>query len=152
MIIKINLLNFIIYPRLIQIINIVEKANILLNIVPFVVKNLNKEMVKEYRTNLSKLIPNIHSRNKVPININESREHLFKKVEICYQLRELGFDFICEANFKSYGRADIFIPEADVVIEILHTEEVLEANKINYPVKRIIIVKTYEDVDLASIL
>ena len=49
--------------------------------------------------------------------------HATKIFQICYELNALGYQFYTEAKFKTVGRADIFIPELSVAIEVLETEQ-----------------------------
>jgi len=82
-------------------------------------------------------------RNCIPINNNEGESHLRQKFNICRQLKKLGYEFFVEAKFKNGGRADIYIPYLDIVIEVLDSEKELSLSK-NYPVKKIVSIDASE--------
>ena len=105
---------------------------------------------KTYKANMSKIDGLNKVRNVIPININESELHLETKLKVCRLLRMKGFDFYCEAKFKSKtGRADIYLPQVDKVIEILCSEKekqaILKSDK--YPVSDIFFFKTGDDLN-----
>jgi hypothetical protein len=63
-------------------------------------------------------------RNCIRINTNNSFAHEAKKLEICYALKSKGQEFVCEAEFKGKkGRADVFILDDCVAIELLESEK-----------------------------
>jgi len=106
------------------------------------------------RSNLAKL-DGVYRRNFLPINNNESKRHLTQKFNVCCMLKDLGYDFICEARFRNHlGRSDIFIPYLDICIEIIDSEkELKQSKKDNYPVKKIVSIQSNEEIkDLGKLL
>lgn len=97
----------------------------------------------EVKKNLSKCDGFNKVRNSLPININESLEHLTKKLEIAYNLIKDGNQVLCEARFKVGGRADIYDLTNDIAYEVLKSEK--EANIKNketkYPIREIKAIK-----------
>lgn len=78
-------------------------------------------------------------RNNIPVNLNESTAHLYKKVEVCFGLRKNGKEFYVECIFSGgKGRADILWwgpDDGDIgAIEIVHTEDIETSGKSKYPV------------------
>jgi hypothetical protein len=76
-------------------------------------------------------------RNTIPINVNESIEHLLAKVKEAYRLRKEGKDFYAEAIFShGRGRADLLVWSDDEVeaVEVVHTEDISVSGKSKYPV------------------
>lgn len=69
--------------------------------------------------------------------------HARRIFEVCWLLNAKGYKFYTEAYFKNGGRADIFILNPQVAIEIMESEsqESIEAKKTNYPCK-VIALKT----------
>jgi len=61
--------------------------------------------------------------NCVRFGKNESLMHALKKAEVCYHLRQAGYNFITECKFTNKARADIYVLEDDTAIEICHTEK-----------------------------
>ena len=61
-------------------------------------------------------------RNCIRLSPANSIEHERKKFEICWWLLKNKYTFITEAIFEKSGRADIFILDTGVAIEILHSE------------------------------
>ena len=61
-------------------------------------------------------------RNCIRLGKNNTKEHEMKKVEICWELLKLNQEFITEAVFTNGKRADIFILDTGVAIEVLHSE------------------------------
>lgn len=79
-------------------------------------------------------------RNTIPINTNESLDHLLTKVKVAYELRKQGKEFYSEAIFaKGLGRADLLSwgeEDGDIeAIEIVHTEDIKKSGKEKYPVQ-----------------
>jgi len=74
-------------------------------------------------------------RNAIRFSHTETREHYLQKCKVCYELRKMDIDFICEARFYGGTRADIYVLDKDTAIEILHTEEWsnLEKKRREYP-------------------
>jgi len=75
-------------------------------------------------------------RNDIRININNSFEHELAKFIISWNLKKEGKEFITEATFENrLGRADIVILDNSEIIEILETEELVDAKKkeLKYP-------------------
>ncbi len=54
---------------------------------------------------------------------SESKTHYLKKSEVCYFLKMLNEPFWTEARINVESRADIYLPEKSVAIEILETEK-----------------------------
>jgi len=55
-------------------------------------------------------------------NLSESREHIYKKLEVCIELMKENHKFITEAVFVDERRADVFDLSDGVVYEILNSE------------------------------
>lgn len=74
-------------------------------------------------------------RNMVRFSHTETIEHYLQKCKICYELSKMNIDFVCEARFYDGSRADIYVLDKDVAIEVLHTEawDNLENKKKEYP-------------------
>lgn len=74
-------------------------------------------------------------KNIVKIGKNEGLVHVLKKARICFALLHLGKEFYTEAVFKNKSRADIFVLDNKVAIEVLDSEkqESIEAKKEKYP-------------------
>lgn len=73
------------------------------------------------------------------INTHNSLEHELKKFEVAYNLKKEGFEVVIEAVFKDgSGIADVFIPEVDLVYEVLCSETQERFLSKKYPVKKII--------------
>ena len=91
------------------------------------------------RDNLNKL-EGIQKKNVIPINLNESEAHITQKFKVALEVRKLGENFIAEAKFKHcLGRADLYLIDSDIVIEIIDSEKVLKPSKeLKYPVKKIV--------------
>ena len=71
--------------------------------------------------------------------VNESKEHILKKLEVFLELREREENVITEAKFKT-GRADVFSITSGTAFEVLCSEKEKEALEKVYPV-RIVLVK-----------
>lgn len=111
---------------------------------------MSSEYYKEYKKNMMKIDGLNKVRNHVPIHINESLKHLQTKIMVCRYLRVCNIDFICEAKFKTQdGRADIYLPQLDKVIEILCSEKMVEAKRkeSKYPVKSILFFTVEDSLD-----
>jgi hypothetical protein len=72
--------------------------------------------------------------------------HARKIFEICYELNKLGKTFYTEAVFKNKSRADIFVLDERVAIEVLESEEQASINdkRERYPC-RIVQIRTNEE-------
>lgn len=72
--------------------------------------------------------------------------HASKIFEVCYKLNELGYLFFTEARFRTGGRADVFIPELNVAVEVLESEEPwsIALKEKSYPC-RIVALRTDEE-------
>jgi len=88
-----------------------------------------KDLFIKRNQNLQKLEKafKIH-RNVVCFGLGESEEHLVQKARVCRVLLELGKHFVTEARFvkKIAGksaRADVYVLDDDVAIEVLASEE-----------------------------
>ena len=69
-------------------------------------------------------------RNCVRINTANSMPHELAKLRAAYILRKHGKSFVCEAVFeRTRARADIYVLDDDVAIEIVHSEDVKKATK-----------------------
>ena len=53
---------------------------------------------------------------------NETYEHIVKKLEICFELKEMNHKFLTEAIFKNGSRCDVFDITEGVIYEILCSE------------------------------
>lgn len=56
-------------------------------------------------------------------SINETKEHIFKKLEICMELKKSGYEFITEAIFHNESRADVFCLDTGEIYEVMCTEK-----------------------------
>lgn len=64
-------------------------------------------------------------RNAVPITRNTTDAHWWSVLHLCRAFRAQGCEFVAEARFSfdnKKRRADIYLPELKVVVEVLHTE------------------------------
>jgi len=87
-------------------------------------------------------------RNVIYLNTHNSLEHELKKTEVCYFLKKQGIEFYTEAELIGAGRADIFVVDIPVAIEIVKTEppeSIIEKSR-SYPC-RIIPIKTTQPWD-----
>ena len=75
------------------------------------------------------------TRNVIRFSPNETIEHYLQKCRVCYELKKMSIEFVCEAIFYEGTRADIYVIDKDTAIEILHTEkdENLEKKRKEYP-------------------
>ena len=80
---------------------------------------------------------------------SESKRHYLKKSEVCYFLKQLNEPFWTEARINVESRADIYLPEKEVAIEILETEKPsnLEIKAKKYGC-RIVAVDSLQDIDI----
>jgi len=94
--------------------------------------------------------------NCVRFRSKESWPHALRKMEVCYWLRNNGYNFYTEAEFQTGGRADIVIwNDVDsFIVEVLHSEkyESILKKKEKYPSRDIRIVKTSEQFDSVKLL
>lgn len=83
---------------------------------------------------------------------SESKRHYLKKSEVCYFLKLLNEPFWTEARINVESRADIYLPEKEVAIEILETEKEsnLEEKMKKYGC-RIVGINTLQELDLEMI-
>jgi hypothetical protein len=74
-------------------------------------------------------------RNAIRFSNNETMGHYLQKCRVCYELRKMNIDFVCEARFYGGARADIYVLDRDLAIEVLHSEqwENLEKKRREYP-------------------
>jgi len=107
------------------------------------VNKLDLMKKKNDSANLLEHSSRIH-RNCIRINVNNGIAHEMKKTEICYRLKEAGLEFVCEAEFygKKSGRADIFILDHEVALELVdsESEESIAKKMKKYPC-RIVVMK-----------
>ena len=61
-------------------------------------------------------------RNCIRINVNNSIEHEFAKLKICYELIKSGKEVVTEAIFNNGSRADIVVLDDYKIIEVLYSE------------------------------
>lgn len=88
-------------------------------------------------------------RNVVILNVNNTLAHELKKCEIAYKAKIQGFEVVTEAIFKDRsGIADVYLPEVDIVYEVLNSETKARFEKKNYPVNKIIPVRVDEKIDI----
>lgn len=72
--------------------------------------------------------------NVIRVNANESMAHFMEKCRQCHILVQQGKTFYTEAIFRDgKGRADIFVVDDFLAIEIVHTEDILVSGKQKYP-------------------
>ena len=93
-------------------------------------------------------------KNRFKYSTGVSFLHESKKFEICFCLSLLDLDYYCEAIFANKkGRADIYVPEKDVAIEVLNTEEEadFEKKKDYYPC-RVVRVSVLDKIDTDYLL
>lgn len=63
-------------------------------------------------------------RNVIYLSTANSLTHESKKTTICYHLKKLGYEFYTEAELNGGGRADIFVTDIPIAIEIIETETI----------------------------
>lgn len=70
----------------------------------------------------------------IKISATNTFEHNMAVCKICIQLKKQGRKFITEAIFKGGLRADVFLPEESLIIEVLHSEtsKMFETKKKKY--------------------
>jgi len=107
-----------------------------------------KERQLRINANMLKVKGYKHDFNCVKFSTQNSKEHELKKAEACLDAQHKGFDFLTEVEFKQGGRADIYLPEVDYVVEILHTESEKSFDNKDYPVKRKLKFRTDEVINL----
>ncbi len=75
------------------------------------------------------------TRNVIRFSHTETIEHYLQKCKVCYELRKMNIEFVCEARFYEGTRADIYVLDRDLAIEVLHSEawENLEKKRQAYP-------------------
>ena len=62
-------------------------------------------------------------RNNIRFGRNESLEHKIAKCAVCIMLVEKGYEFYTEAYFTNGLRADVYVLDLRVAIEIAKSEE-----------------------------
>lgn len=72
--------------------------------------------------------------NVFRFGINETKEHILKKLEIFIELRKQGENLITEAKFNKGGRADIFSLNG-YAVEVLNSEKEKTCDLKDYPVR-----------------
>jgi hypothetical protein len=60
--------------------------------------------------------------NTIPITRNTTPAHWLAIVSLARQLVDEGCVVVVEATFKTGARADIYLPELRLVMEVLHSE------------------------------
>ena len=98
---------------------------------------LNKLKLMEFRNSCMQKLDRAYrpTRNVVRFSHTETMDHYMQKCKVCYELRKMDLEFVCEARFYEGTRADIYVLDKDLAIEILHTEkdENLEKKRKEYP-------------------
>ena len=88
-----------------------------------------------------------NKRNWLSPVIANSVEHEVRKFLVCFYLRKLGLSYFIEAIFEyNKGRADIFVTDKEVAIEILESEEEerFAQKKLTYPCRVVAVRKDFE--------
>jgi len=68
--------------------------------------------------------------NSLRWSSNETREHIFKKLELCMDLKKKGHNFITEVIFNGRkGRCDILDLDTGDIWEVLKSEDIKKAKK-----------------------
>lgn len=67
----------------------------------------------------------------------ETTTHRIAKAIICAYLSKQNVDFYTEVTLRGGGRADIYIPELELAIEVLHSERKADFTKKAYAVRTI---------------
>lgn len=98
------------------------------------------------RRKLSQKYKRHAQRNTIVLCSNNSLAHEMKKAEICYTLKKQGKEFYTEAEFITGRRADIYITDSDLAVEIMHSEEMasLDTKKRFYPCSVVGVLTTEE--------
>lgn len=80
---------------------------------------------------------------------SESKRHYLRKSEVCYFLKMLNEPFWTEARIHADSRADIYLPEKSVAIEILESEKMsnIEEKSKKYGC-RIVAIDTLQEIDM----
>ena len=98
---------------------------------------MNKLELMEFRNKCMQKLDRAYrpTRNAIRFSHTETEEHFLQKCRVCYELAKMNIEFICEARFYEGTRADIYVLDKDVAIEILHSEkdENLEKKRKEYP-------------------
>lgn len=83
-------------------------------------------------------------RNAIKINTHNTLEHELAKCKLVYLFKSKYGEVYTEVEFKTGGRCDIFVPEIETVIEVLHTETRKECLKktSKYPDLNLIFLET----------
>jgi hypothetical protein len=108
----------------------------------FVLRNRNKQKLSNafsFKVNVVK--------NKA----NTSLEHSLTKARICYFLECLGVHYITEAIFKNGKRADVYVLDKDVALEVIDSEGLKSVGRkiVDYPCDvRVVSVSDFELIDL----
>ncbi|MFA5406687.1 MAG: hypothetical protein WC307_05010 [Candidatus Nanoarchaeia archaeon] len=104
-------------------------------------KKMNQRDVNFQRNSAAKLLNFSDSRFRNCIRFSsekaESDAHFSAKCVICRELCNMGFEFVTEARFLNKSRADIFVLDKSLAIEVLVSEKesnVTENKACKYPV------------------
>ena len=100
---------------------------------------------RKINENLKKILTYKKDINCCKFSRANTLEHELKKAEICAKLNQEGIDFVTEARFEN-GRADIYVPEVDIIYEIICSETRERFEKKKYPVKKVIPIFVDEEV------
>ena len=85
--------------------------------------------------------------NHCDYNSHNGEPHEDLKWEVFKQARKQGFIVITEAIFKDKsGIADCYLPEVDIVYEILCSETIERFKKKKYPVKKIVPIRKKSEI------
>ena len=99
--------------------------------------NLPKEEMLQMRRNEALSLVRASNRkvNEVRFSSSEGKEHVAAKVMICEELVKMGKSFVTEAIFTTGGRADVFVLDDWVAVEIAssESEESIEEKRTSYP-------------------
>ena len=63
----------------------------------------------------------------------ETNQHRIAKALICANLSRCGIEYYTECELKTGGRADIYIPELELAVEILQSETRKQLIEKSYP-------------------
>jgi len=98
---------------------------------------MNKLELMQFRNKCMQKLDRAYrpTRNVIRFSHTETIEHYLQKCKVCYELKKMNIEFVCEARFYEGTRADIYVIDKDLAIEVLHTEknENLEKKRKEYP-------------------
>ncbi len=98
---------------------------------------MNQRMLEQYCQESKHLLDNRMKQNakKNKCGFPGRFKHAAKIFEICYWLNQLGKTFYTEAVFRNGSRADIFVLDDRVAIEVMDSEQEksIESKREKYP-------------------